>query len=243
MVALKTAVLAGCGAFAAAAIVGWFLLHMMPTVVTVTDQRVVLAIVGGAFALTVATGTAGYFTARWRHAHSIPAKGMIGARAVGLLVAIVAVGSVVMALQPWRFPSANVRSVSPLVLGEYLAQGQVAGGLVVYAKDDEAVAYLQTNLRQWIAATIPQTAAVAVNQEISKGLTYSRGAVATEVGDGQQGALRTGSERLWLVIGAMGLWAVAVGVIQRYRWRDAPWPAPVASDTLRSMVRFYARQG
>ena len=242
MVALKVAALAGGGAFAAGAVAGWFVLHKVSSIVILTDQGVVLALAGGVFALTVAAAVAGYATARWRHARSIPAKGRIGAKGVGFLLALVATVGIAAAFAPWSFPSANVLAVSPLALGLYLAQGEVVGGLVVYSKDNEAIAYLKTNRDQWVAATIPRSAVAVVDQDIASGITFPQGEIARAVGDGQQAALRADRERLWLWVGAMAVWAAAVGVVQRHRWRNAPWPAPVAGDTLRSMVRFYAQQ-
>jgi len=220
-------------------------LHTMPSLVTSTDQPVVLSLVGGVFALTVATGTAGYATARWWHARTIPCKGRVRAVGVGLVLALLGAGGAVAALQPWSFPSARVVVVSPLVVGEYLAQHQVAGGLMVYGKDNTAVAYLHTSQGRWIEAAIPPSAIATVYQEIpiSPHVTYTQGRVAREIGGGQQDALRNDTEWLWLIIGVMGAWAVACAVAQRLRWRNAPWPAPVTDDTLRAIERAHARLG
>jgi len=239
---MKAAGLAGCGAFMAGAAVGWLVLNQMPTLVTVTDQRVVLTLVGGLFVLTAIAGTAGYATARWWHARSIPSRGRVRATAVGTLVALVAAGGVVASVQPWCFPSAHVLVVSPLAAGEFLAQHQVVGGLVV-SSNDAPVAYLRTAMGTWIEAAISRSAVMAVDQAIPAASGYTPESIAREVGDGQQGALRTGTEWLWLVVGVMGAWAAALAVVQRRRWRQAPWPAPVASDTLRAMARAYSGLG
>src|ERR1700680_4371890 len=90
VVALEASALAGCGAFAAGVASGWFVLHKMPTLVTSSDQRVVLTLVGGVFALTVTAGMAGYVTARWRHARTIPFLGRIGATGSGFLFVLTA---------------------------------------------------------------------------------------------------------------------------------------------------------
>lgn len=144
VVALKATALAGCGAFATGVASGWFVLHKESILVTSTDQRVVLTLVSGVFALTVGAGTAGYATARWWHARTIPSKGRVGASGLGLLLALVVAGAVVATLQPWSFPSANVAVASPLVVGLDLAQHQVSGGLMVYGKDNTVVVYLRT---------------------------------------------------------------------------------------------------
>ncbi|HYA69295.1 MAG TPA: hypothetical protein VED63_11235 [Acidimicrobiales bacterium] len=242
MVALKGAALAGGGAFAAGGVVGWFVLHTASPIVTWTEQGVVLALVGGVFALTVVGALAGYTTVRWLHARSIPAKGRIHAKGVGLLLALVASMGVVAALAPWRFPSATVVVVSPLELGVYLSQGEVVGGLVVYGTDNDAVAYMKTSPGQWVAATIPRSAVAIVDEDIAGGIAYTEGELARIVGNGQQAALRTGTERLWLWVGAMASWAVVAGFVQRRQWQSAPWSAPVARGTLRSLVKFYAHQ-
>ncbi len=239
MVALKLGALAGFGAFVAGAVVGWFVLHTMPILVTSTDQRVVLSLVGGVFALTVAAGTAGYVTARWWHARTISSKGRVRATGVGLVLALVGAGGVAATLQPWSFPSANVVVVSPLVAGAYLAQHRVTGGLIVYSKDSTAVAYLHTTRGRWIEAAIPQSAEAAVYDEIpvSAGITYTQGAIAREIGGGQRAALRNGTEWLWLMVGFLGVWTAVGTVAQRRRWRDAPWLAPITSDTLQAIAR------
>ena len=243
VVALKAAALAGGGAFVAGAAVGWFVLHTMPSLVTSTDQRVVFSLVGGVFALTVATGTAGYATARWWHARTIPSKGRVRATGVGLVLALVVAGGAVAALQPWSFPPAHVVVVSPLVVGEYLAQHEVTGGLMVYGEDNTAVAYLHTTLGKWIEAAIPPSAIATVYQEIpvSPRVTYTQGGIARGIGGGQQDALRNGTEWLWLMVGVMGAWTVACAVAQRRRWRHAPWPAPVTDDTLQAIERAHVR--
>ncbi len=239
MVALEAAAMAGSGAFITGAVVGWFVLNAMPTVVTLTDQRVVLTLVGGIFALTVAAGTAGYAIARWRHRHSIISKGRVRATGVGLLVALVGAGVSVTTLQPWWFPSAHVLVVPPLVAGEYLALHEVTGGLVFDGKDDVPVLYLQTTRARWIDAAIPQSAVLAVEQAIlaAHGLPYTPGQVALGVGGGQQGALRSRAEWLWFVVGVVGAGTVVLAIAQRRQWRNAPWPAPVAADTVRAIAR------
>ena len=158
VVALKAAALAGWGAFVGGAAAGWFVLHTMPSLVTSTDQPVVLSLVGGVFALTVATGTAGYAAARWWHARTIASQGRVRATGIGLVLALVVAGGAVGALQPWSFPSAHVVVASPLVVGEYLAQHQVTGGVMVYGKDNTAVVYLHTTQGKWIEAAIPPSA-------------------------------------------------------------------------------------
>ena len=233
---------AGCGAFVAGAAVGWFVLHQMPTLVTLSDQGVVLSLVVGVFVLTLAAGTAGYATARWWHARSIPSRGRVRALGVGLLLVVAAAGGVMATLQPWRFPSADVLVVSPLAAGEYLAQHQVVGGLIVY-QNDAPVAYLRTALGTWVEAAISRSAVLAVDQGIPASPGYTTEGIAREIGDGQPGALRTGTEWLWLLVGVMGAWTAALAVVQRRRWRQAPWPAPVASDTLRAMARASAGLG
>ena len=112
LVALKASALAGCAAFATGVASGWLVLRTMPTLVTSSDQRVVLTLVGGVFALTVTAGTAGYASARWRHGRTIPAHGRIGARGPGLLMALLAAGGVLLTVQPWHFPPTSVVSVS-----------------------------------------------------------------------------------------------------------------------------------
>jgi len=245
VVALKAAALAGCGAFVAGTVTGWFVIHKESILVTSTDQPVVLRLVSGIFVLTVAAGTAGYATARWWHARTIPSKGRVGATGLGLLIAFVVAGAVVATLQPWSFPSANVVVVSPLIVGVNLAQHQVAGGLMVYGKDNSAVAYLRTTRGKWVEAAIPQSAEAAVYQEIpvSAGATYTQGEIARAIGGRQEGALWRRTERLWFVVGVMGSWTAALAVAQRRRWRNAPWPASVGNDTVQAIARALARLG
>ena len=135
--------------------------------------------------------------------------------------------------------------VSPLVAGAYLAQHHVTGGLIVYSKDSTAVAYLHTTPGRWIEAAIPQSAEAAVYNEIpiSADITYTQGTIAREIGGGQQAALRNGTEWLWLMVGVLGVWTAVGAVAQRRRWRDAPWLAPITSDTLQAIARAHARLG
>jgi len=208
----------------------------------VTDQRVVLTLVGGFFALTAIAGTAGYATARWWHTRSIPSKGRVRATGVGILLALLAAGGVVASVQPWRFPPAHLLVVSPLAAGEYLEQHQVVGGLIVY-QNDARVAYMRTAMGTWIEAAISRSAVMAVDQAIPASPGYTPGGIGREIGDGQQGALGTDTEWLWLVVGVMGAWAAMLAVVQRRRWHQAPWAAPVANDTLRAMARAYTGLG
>ena len=180
VVALEASALAGCAAFVAGVASGWLVLRTVPTLVTSSDQRVVLTLVGGVFALTVIAGTAGYATARWRHARTIPSRGRVGARGPGLLVALLGAGGVLLTVQPWHFPPTNVVSVSALRVGEYLALHQVVGGAVLFGKGNTPVAYLHTTGGSWVEATLPQSAVAAVVDEIgvSPDMTYTRGDVA-----------------------------------------------------------------
>ena len=243
--ALEAATLAGSGAFVAGVVGGWFVLHKIPTLVASTDQRVVLTLVGGVFALTAMAGAAGYATARWHHARTIVSRGRVGASGIGLLFAFIAATGVLASMQPWRFPSTTVHSVSALRAGEYLAQHQVAGGSVLFGKENIPVAYLRTTGGIWVEATIPQSAVAAVDQEISLSseTMYTRSDVAEAIGGGQQRAVRTRAERLWLAVGAMAVWTVLSVSTQRRRWRGAPWLAPIAEDTLRAIARAHAELG
>jgi len=241
-VALEAAALAGCAAFAAGAASGWFVLHKTPTLVTSSDQRVVLTLVGGVFALTVTAGTASYVTARWRHARTIPSRGRVGATGSALLLALTAVGGVLVTGQPWRFPSTNVVSISTLRAGEYLALHEVSGGAVLYGKGNIPVAYLHTTMGTWIETMLPQSAVAAVVQDISAspGITYTSAQIAQGIGGSQQRVIRERTEWLWLLVGGMGAWTAVLGFAQRRRWRDAPWLAPIADDTMMAMERAQA---
>lgn len=243
--ALEAAALAGSGAFVAGVIGGWFVLHRIPTLVTSSDQRVVLTLVGGVFALTVTAGAAGYATARWRHARTIVSRGRVGAWGIGLLFAFTAAVGVLGSMQPWWFPSTTVHSVSALRAGEYLAQHQVAGGSVLFGKANIPVAYLRTTGGSWVEATIPPSAVAAVDQEISlsSGTMYTRSDIAGAIGGGQQRAVRARAERLWSVVGVMAVWTALSVSAQRRRWRGAPWLAPIAEDTLRAIARAHAELG
>lgn len=239
LVALEASALAGCGAFVTGAASGWLVLRTMPTLVTSSDQRVVLTLVGGVFALTVTAGTAGYATARWRHARTIPSRGRAGAGGPGILIALLAAGGVLLTVQPWHFPPTNVVSVSAFRVGEYLALHQVAGGAVLFGKGNTPVAYLQTAGGSWVEATLPQSAVAAVVDEISvsPGMMYTRGDVAQGIGARQQRAIRGRTEWLWLAVGAAGASAALCTFAERRRWRNAPWLAPITDDTVRAMAR------
>lgn len=242
VVALEASALAGGGAFAAGVAGGWFVLHRMPTLVTSSDQRVVLTLVGGVFALTVTVGAAGYVSARWRHARTIPLLGRVGATSSALLVALIAVGGVLITVQPWRFPSTNVVSVSTLRAGEYLALRQVAGGAVLYGTANIPLAYLRTTTGTWVEARLPQRSVAAVVQDLSVSpiVTYTRGQIARGIGGSQQDAIRQRTEWLWLMIGVMGVSTAVLGSAERRKWREAPWLAPIADDTVRAMARAQA---
>jgi len=242
VVALEAAALAGCGAFVAGAASGWFVLRKTPTLVTSSDQRVVLTLVGGVFALTVTVGTASYVTARWRHARTIPSLGRVGAMGSALLLVLTAVGGVLVTVQPWRFPSTDVVSASTLRAGEYLALHEVTGGAVLYGKGNTPVAYLRTTMGTWIEAMLPQSAVAAVVHDISvpPGITYTRAQIAEGIGGSQQRAIRERAEWLWLLVGGTGAWMAVLGFAQRRRWREAPWLAPIADDTVRAMARAQA---
>ena len=242
-VARRAGALAACGAPIAGIACFVFLLRAMPGVVIVTSEHQIGWLVGGVIAMAVATVFAGYALARWRHSVSIPAKGEIRAKGLGLLLALVAAGGVALAIAPWWFPSAKVVVVPPLVLGQDLAQGDVVGGLVVSIPHHEPVAYVKRNQGAWVAATISPSAVGTVGHHIPRTITFTRDEIAREVGDGQQSALRADVERLWLVVGVMVILGVAAMVIQRRRWRSAPWPAPVPEDTQRAMARVYAQHG
>jgi len=244
-VALEAAALAGSGAFVAGVVGGWFVLRQIPTLVTSTDQRVVLTLVGGVFAMTVTAGTAGYASARWRHARTIVSRGRVRASGIGLLFALVAAAGVLGSMQPWRFPATTVVSVSALRAGEYLAQHQVAGGSVLFGKENIPVAYLRTTGGNWVEATIPQSAVAAVDQEISLSshTMYTSGDIAEAIGGGQQRAVRARAEWLWSVVGVVAAWTALSVSAQRRRWRGAPWLAPIAQDTLRAIARAHAELG
>ncbi len=237
--ALKAATLAGCGAFVAGVVLGWFVLHKIPTLVISTDQGVVLTFVGGVFALTIAAATACYATVRWRHARSIPSEGSVRATGVGLLIALTAIGGVVVTIQPWGLSTTNVLVVSALGAGEYLAQQHVAGGSVVFGKGNTPVVYLHTTRGTWVEATIPQSAVSAVDQDISMshGVMYTQSEIALGIGGRQQNAIRARTEWLWILVAMMGAWTGVSAFAARRRWRDAPWLAPISADTLQAMVR------
>ena len=245
VVALEAATLAGSGAFVAGVVGGWFVLRKIPTLVTSTDQLVVLTLVGGVFALTVTAAVAGYATARWRHARTIVSQGRVGASGIGLLFALIAATGVLSSVAPWGFPSTNVLAVSALRAGEYLAQHQVAGGSVLFGNENIPVAYLRTTGGDWVEATIPQSAVAVVDQEISlsSGTTYTRSDIAEAIGGGQQRAVRARATWLWLVVGAMAAWTALPVSAQRRRWRGAPWLAPIAEDTLRAIAQAHAELG
>jgi hypothetical protein len=242
-VARRAGALAAPGALLAGIAITVFLVRAMPAVVIVTTEYEIAWLAAGVVALMVATAFAGYALARWRHSVSIPANGETRSKGVGLVLAVLAAGGVALAMAPWWFPSAKVLDVEPLALGQYLAQPGVVGGLVVSMPHHEPVAYVKTKQGLWVASTISPSVVGAVEQHIPRTATFTRGEVAREVGNGQQSALRTDVERLWLVVGAMAIFGVAIMVVQRRRWRSAPWPAPVADDTVQAIARVYAHRG
>jgi len=242
-VARRAGALAACGGLAAGVGVMVFLLRAMPIVVMVTSEHQIAWLGGGILALCIVVAIAGYGVARWRHSTAIPARGEIRAKGVGLLLAVVAALGVVAATGPWSFPSATVTGVAPVVLGLDLSQGDVVGGAIVASPHHEPVVYLKTRSGAWVSASIGPGAVGAVTHDLAGKVPYTAGEVARMVGNAQQGALHTDVERLWLVAGAMALLAVVAIVIERRRWRSAPWPAKVADDTVRAVARVYAQAG